>query len=96
MGLFEEALDVGDLILNMLDEDWNIFSDDLGDEERGHLLLSIANNDWDDDSGEPPLSLHELYTRREHWGHTSQADLWSEFCSEILDDPEAWPFNEVL
>lgn len=92
---WEDSLTVGDLLLNLVQDDWNVFSPRvLAGDRAGTLLVRIANADWDDDSGEMPLSERELYTRRRHWSHETLDQAFAGVMIEIgeentdPDDPQ--------
>src|SRR5579872_6320472 len=67
---FEDPFKVGGLLLNLVQEDWDIFSSRIVRAKRAGLLLRrLANYNWGDDSGEPQINLIDLYTRRVSWSH---------------------------
>jgi hypothetical protein len=82
-----DFLSLGDTLDRLLQDDWNVFSDKLVDSgNAGLLLASIANFHWDDESGEPPVDAYELYTREKSLWHSSLAEKWSDFCSDVRTD----------
>jgi hypothetical protein len=92
----EDPLDVGDPLLWLLQEDWEVFDDNLDRDQSGSLLEEIVNSTWDDDSGESPVSWNELYTRRVSLWHSSRAERWHNFCDEVKENPDPKPtFEEI-
>lgn len=98
MGDFEDPLNVGETLIEMIQEDFGVFSDlvfDCG--EAGRLLEDVANADWDDDGGESMIHATELRTRRKSIWHTTEAERWDKFCEEVRQSPATEPnFNEIL
>jgi hypothetical protein len=98
--LFEDSnpTNFGSPLLDLIEEDWSVFSERLV-EGRGasDLLEDIVNIDWDDDSGESPVNRHELYTRHGPWFHTSLEEHWAEFRARVRGKPELKPdFHELF
>ena len=85
----ENPLNVGDPLLNLVQDDWDVFSDRLvALGAAGTLLERIANADWEKDSGQTPFSETELYTRRPHWSHETLDEAFAGVMSGTdLDDP---------
>lgn len=86
-----ESFEAGDLIVDLVQEDWDVFSQRLLDQgDPGSLLEEALNAHWDDDSGESPFSSRELYQRvTDIWHHTSMADEWEEYCRVARSNPPA-------
>jgi hypothetical protein len=93
----EDPLHVGDPLLWLVQEDWQVFNDRNPENNSGRLLDEIVNSTWDDDSGESPISWNELYTRRVSLWHSSRAERWDDFCDEVKDKPDLKPtFDDIL
>ncbi len=89
---WEDPLDVGDRLTDLVQEDWEIFSEALSDSERAlDLLYEIDLSEWEKDSGEDLLDKGDLYTRRRNVYHTSATEAWEAFCEEVKSTPEADP-----
>ena len=93
----------GDMLVDLIQWDYEVFEDDLhASDEAACLLNDIMETGWDDDSGEPPVSAHELYHRRSSlWYHTTMVEAWEEFCEKVKEDPAHEPelpelFDEEL
>lgn len=84
-------------LISLVQEDWQVFNEELLDEdEQVELLEQIANSDWDDDDGEPLLDARESYIVGGTF-HTSHAELWSDFACRVRERPgEALPFHEYF
>jgi hypothetical protein len=75
--LFKESnpLSFGTPLLDLVQEDWDVFGDPLIQTDRASdLLEDIVNSYWDDDSGDPPINARELYTRTESLFHDSLSE----------------------
>jgi hypothetical protein len=93
----EDPLDVGDPLLWLVQEDWQVFDDNLHEDQSGPLLEEIVDSTWDDDSGESPVSWNDLHTRRVALWHSSRAERWEDFCDEVKGNPDLTPtFEEIL
>ena len=75
----------GDMLIDLLQQDHQIFNDELhGSGEAARLLEDIMDSGWDDDSGEPRTDPHELYQHRSSvWYHTTMAQSWEGFCRDV-------------
>jgi hypothetical protein len=82
-------LEVGTTILDLIQEDWEVFSERLFENGRaGQLLEVIMRSGWDDDSGEPILGAADLYVaRHRHWTHDTLEEIWQQFADEVKSDP---------
>jgi RES domain-containing protein len=98
--LFKESnpSNFGTPLLDLVQEDWDVFGDRLIQTDRAYdLLEDIVNSDWDDDDGESPLDAHELYTRNESLFHDSLSEKWAEFREQVIKDPTLKPdFHELF
>ncbi len=84
----EEPLDVGEFLIDLAQEDWEVFSDELYAAGKADDLFDRAvQAGWDDDSGDPLPGARELYTRRPSIFHTSLAETWEEFCRDVIGKP---------
>jgi hypothetical protein len=85
----DPLLDVGTAILDLIQDDWEVFSERLIDNGRAGLLLEgIMRSGWDDDSGEPVLSASDPYVaHHSHWTHDTLEEIWEQFAEEVLSDP---------
>lgn len=83
------SLEVGSAILDLVQGDWEVFSESLIENDRaGQLLEAIMRSGWDDDSGEPILAASDLYVgRHNHWTHDTLEDIWQQFADEVKSDP---------
>lgn len=86
----------GDPLVDLVQADWEIFSERLLRRSKAaDLLEAIANADWDDDDGDPPVSGRE-YSVRADWQRTI-VDHWREFCDEVRRNPALDPpFPELF
>lgn len=89
--------EISDEIISWV-QSWEVFNEDRLDEETMcRLFEDILNTGWDDDSGEMPIRAHDLYVKQGGPWHSSHADLWGEFCYDVLQNPEApLPFHEFF
>ncbi len=98
--LFKESnpLSFGTQLLDLVQEDWDVFGDPLIQTDRAYdLLEDILNCNWDDDSGESPINARELYTRTESLFHDSLSEKWAEFREQATKDPTLKPdFHELF
>src|SRR5216683_5720889 len=98
--LFKESnpLNFGSPLLDLVQEDWDVFGDPLIQTDQAYdLLEDIVNSDWDDDSGESPINARELYTRNESLFHDSLSEKWAEFRDQVIEDPTLKPdFHELF
>lgn len=84
----EDPLRIGDLLLNLVQDDWGVFSQRLiSIGKAAGLLKHLANCNWDDDSGEPPFSTTDLYTRRISWSHVTLEEAFGYIISDLNEDP---------
>lgn len=93
----DSRLGAGSPLIRLVQEDWQVFNEDLLDEDGWvELLEEIANSDWDDDSGEPMLNARESYVVGGMF-HTSHAEAWSDFADKVRESPgEPLPFHEYF
>ncbi len=90
MGLYVPSDDPhGDMLVDLIQWDYEIFEDDLyTSDTAARLIDEIMQTGWDDDSGEAPVRAHELYYPRSSlWHHTTMAEEWKEFCEKVKEDP---------
>jgi len=87
--LEDPYLESGGTLIELIQWDWEVFRDDLVESGRaGALLESIMHTDWDDDSGEFPLSAIDSYIpRSRRWYHDTLADIWDRFCEQVIENP---------
>lgn len=85
----DSSLEVGGAILDLIQDDWEVFSEKLIENDRaGSLLEAIMISGWDDDSGDPILGAYDLYVaRHNHWTHDKLEDVWEEFAYEVKSNP---------
>jgi len=80
-------LEYGTAIIDLVQEDWEVFSERLVEAEgAGRLVEAIMHTGWDDDSGEPLLGAHHPYVR-DRWTHDTLRDIWEQFSADVKDDP---------
>lgn len=85
----EDPLSVGDLLLNLVQDDGGVFSERLITMGKaGRLLKHLATCNWDDDSGEPPFNTSDLYTRRVSWSHVTLEEALGYITSDLNEDPD--------
>ncbi len=75
----------GEPVLDLIQEDYEVFDDDLVASGKAEpLLKDIMQSMWDDDSGESPIDPNDLYVRySDEWGHATMAEQWNNYCSEV-------------
>lgn len=62
MYVVADNFESGESLISLIQWHWQVFDDDVLDQDvQADLLEDIANSDWDDDDGEAPLDAHELY-----------------------------------
>lgn len=93
----------GEPLLDLIQEDYEVFADELlSSEVAARLLEDILRSHWDDDSGEPLVDAHEFYVRySDEWGHATMAEQWTSYCAEVKEHPRRKPrlhplFDEEL
>jgi hypothetical protein len=93
----DDPIEVGDLITQMLQDDWQVFSEKVIDRgKEKELLDAIMQSGWEKDSGQDPVDVNALYTRQDTFYRTSPLEKWQEFCEQARRDPEgAPPFSDV-
>jgi hypothetical protein len=80
-------MESGEPIVMLIQDHWQVFSDDLVTSNReGALLEAIMDSGWDDDSGEPRLSAYDHYVDSP-WYHETLDQIWEEFAYEVKRDP---------
>ncbi len=98
--LFREShpLDHGSPLVDLIQEDWDVFSEAVIARDRASALLEdIANSDWDDDSAESLLDADDLWTRDNSLWHESLSEKWMDFRARVLAHPDLEPdFHELL
>ena len=98
--LFRESapLNHGSPLVDLIQEDWDVFSDAVIENDRASALLEdIANCSWDDDSGESPLDADDLWTRNDSLWHESLSEKWADFRAHVLAHPDLEPdFHELF
>src|SRR6266436_5410164 len=78
---WEDPIDVGVQLTNLVQEDWEIFADALADSEGAlDLLYEIDLSGWEKDSGEDLIDRGDLYTRRDNVYRTSATEAWQAYC----------------
>lgn len=82
-------LERGTPIIELVQSDWDVFSDRLcGMDSEGRLLEAIMESGWDDDSGQPLLGASDPYVRKQdHWSHDTLEEIWQEFAERVKSDP---------
>ncbi len=97
-------IESGTAILDLIQDDWEVFSEKLIENDRaGSLLEAIMISGWDDDSGDPILGAYDLYVaRHNHWTHDTLETIWEQFSYEVKLNPNNelkfhdLPFSEFL
>lgn len=85
----EDPLKVGNPLLTLVQEDWDVFSERLIEAGMADTLLEeLANFNWDDDSGEPQFSTTDLYTHRVSWSHDTLEDILENVIHQLGEDPD--------
>jgi RES domain-containing protein len=80
-------MESGEPIVMLIQDRWQVFSDDLVTANReGALLEAIMDSGWDDDSGEPRLSAYDHYVDSP-WYHETLDQIWEEFACEVKRNP---------
>lgn len=79
----------GDFILDLVQENWGVFSDSLYESGRaGKLLEAIMLTGWDDDDGVPPLSASDTYVAcQNHWSSDPLENIWEQYSLDVKGDP---------
>jgi len=87
---------IGDPLGTIIQEQWGIFSDRLGDTERHHDLLSeiFTANLRNEEILDAP-DVNELWTDRD-WMHHSLLDRWGEIAEELKHPEEHQPIAPDL
>lgn len=82
-------LEHGTPILDLIQDDWEIFSERLVEQDgAGSLIENVMLCGWDDDDGEPPLHASDPYVARHRtWSHDTLADIWENFAEQVKEDP---------
>jgi hypothetical protein len=79
-------MESGEPIVMLIQDHWEVFSDDLIASNREEALLeAIMDSGWDDDSGEPRLSAYDHYVDNP-WYHETLDQIWEEFAYEVKQD----------
>ena len=84
----DPPMEYGTAIIDLIQEDWEVFSElVLQNDMGGSLLEAIMDSGWDDDSGEPPLGALDHYVARpHHWSHDTLEEIWQQFAKEVKSD----------
>lgn len=81
----------GTAIIDLVQEDWEVFSERLIETNgAGRLLEAIIHSGGDDDSGEPLLSASDPYVaQHRRWSHDTLAGYLAGVCQrgQIKPDP---------
>jgi hypothetical protein len=93
----EDPTDIGEFPAVLIQEDFELFSERLDDEEKQGALLdeilwsySSSKGDW------PRFDSRSLYTRRETLFDVSLSSEWKSFCRQVKTDPNAdWEFDNI-
>jgi len=82
-------MDHGTAIIDLVQGDWEVFSERLLETDgAGRLLEAIMHSGWDDDSGEPLLGAFDPYVaRHRRSSHDTLEDIWQQFADEVKSDP---------
>lgn len=98
MYVVANSYELGEPLISLIQWHWRVFDEDVLDEDsQAGLLQEIANSDWDDDDGDPPLNARELYQPLGGQFHTTHRERWEEFCSEVRQNPNAaLPFEDYF
>jgi RES domain-containing protein len=93
----DSRLGAGSPLIQLVQDNWEVFNDELlGEDAQVELLEEIANSDWDDDDGEPMVNARESYVVGGTF-HTSHAEAWSDFADKVRERPtEPLPFHEYF
>ena len=94
----DDPLYVGESLISLIQDDWQVFDDELVELGKANQLLEeILNWDWDDDSGESPINANDLYSYRKALWHSSPAEDWGVFCDDVRDKSDLEPvFSKAL
>lgn len=98
MYVVAESFESGESLISLIQWHWQVFDEDVLDEDaQADLLEEIANADWDDDDGEPQLDARELYQPLGGSLHYTHRDRWEEFCDQVRENPEErLPFKDYF
>jgi RES domain/HEPN/RES N-terminal domain 1 len=93
----DSRLGAGSPLIQLVQDNWEVFNDELlGEDAQVELLEEIANSDWDDDDGEPMLDARASYVVGGTF-HTSHTEAWSDFADKVREKPgEHLPFHEYF
>lgn len=82
-------MEYGAPILDLIQGDWEVFSERLMESDRAKALLeAIMHSGWDDDDGVPPLGAFDPYVaRHRRWTHDTLSQTWKEFAEKVMADP---------
>ncbi len=85
----DSSIEAGTAILDLIQDDWEVFSEKLIENDRAKSLLeAIMISGWDDDSGDPILGAYDLYVaRHNHWTHDTLEDMWDQFAYKVKLNP---------
>jgi len=85
IGIFDDAFEDGDLLIDLIQDDWNVFSSRVIESGKAEMLLdTISRAGWDDDDGGFPKQLGELYMRKRV---PAINQYWEEFCDVLKINP---------
>ena len=98
MYVVAESYETGEPLIWLIQWRWQLFNEDvLNEDSQVELLEDIANSDWDDDDGEPELDGRELYQSLGGSLHYTHRDRWEEFCDQVRENPEEkLPFEDYF
>lgn len=93
-----ESFESGESLISLIQWRWQVFDEDVLDEDaQVDLLEEIVNAGWDDDDGELPLNARELYQPLGGSLHYTYRDRWEEYCDQVRQNPEErLPFEDYL
>ena len=75
---------IGNVLADVIDEDWEIFSDRFPLDRRTDLLDNILNSGLAPDEADDRVPVEDLWTGRERrFTHVGSKDLWEEFVWHI-------------
>jgi RES domain len=92
----EDPTDVGEYPAVLIQEDFELFSERLDDDDKQARLLEEILWRAPEKSGGPGFDGSGLYTRRETLFDLSLPNEWAGFCRQVKTDPTAdWEFDNI-
>lgn len=89
---WEDAFEAGEILTDLIQDDWEIFSDALLNSDKAtELIVAIQLSGWEKDSGEDLIDTGTLYSRRRSIYHTPPAQAWERYCEDIKEEPDSNP-----